>query len=80
MGELFWLAFLLLALQPLLTQRWRDYVRFRLIQRIEQQRGSRVILLVHRQETMSLLGIPIVRYMDINDSEDVLRAIRETDP
>jgi ClpP class serine protease len=38
-----------------------------------------VILLVHRQETMRLLGFPIARYIDINDSEEVLRAIQMTD-
>jgi ClpP class serine protease len=35
---------------------------------------------VHREETMSLLGFPIFRYIDINDSEQVLRAIHMTDP
>jgi ClpP class serine protease len=39
-----------------------------------------VILLVHRQETMSLLGFPVFRYIDVNDSEEVLRAIHLTDP
>jgi ClpP class serine protease len=34
---------------------------------------------VHRQETMSLLGFPMFRYIDINDSEEVLRAIHLTD-
>src|SRR5947208_17165119 len=29
---------------------------------------------------MSLLGFPIFRYIDINDSEEVLRAIHLTDP
>jgi ClpP class serine protease len=43
-------------------------------------RHSRVILLVHRQETMSILGFPVVRYIDVNDSEEVLRAIHMTDP
>src|SRR5690606_11386190 len=38
-----------------------------------------VILLVHRQETMSLMGFPLVRYIDIQDAEEVIRAIRETD-
>jgi hypothetical protein len=32
--------------------------------------------MVHRQETMRLLGFPVVRYIDIDDSEEVLRAIR----
>jgi ClpP class serine protease len=39
-----------------------------------------VILLAHRQETMSFLGFPLMRYIDVNDSEEVIRAIRLTDP
>jgi hypothetical protein len=42
--------------------------------------GTRVILLVHRLETMSFLGFPVMRYIDINDSEDVMRACALTDP
>lgn len=75
-----WILFMLIFLQPVLQKRVRDVMRVRLIRRIEAQRGTRVILLVHRQETMSLFGIPIMRYIDVNDSEEVLRAIRETDP
>jgi ClpP class serine protease len=37
-------------------------------------------LLIHRQESISLLGIPISRYISIEDSEQVLRAIRLTPP
>ena len=48
--------------------------RLRVLKRLEQGRRSRVIALVHRQETMSLLGFPIMRYIDVNDSEEVLRA------
>ena len=54
--------------------------RQRLIAWIERQRNSRVILLVHRQEMMSILGFPVLRYIDVNDSAEVLRAIRLTDP
>jgi len=61
-------------------QRFLEASRQRLIAKIEQDRGSRVILLVHRQETMSLLGFPLMRYIDVNDSEAVLRAIHLTDP
>jgi len=39
-----------------------------------------MILLMHRQETMSILGLPLMRYIDVNDPEEVLRAIRLTDP
>jgi ClpP class serine protease len=54
-------------------------MRVRKIARLERRRSSRVILLVHRQETMRFLGFPIARYIDINDSEEVLRAIQMTD-
>lgn len=78
--DLFWLFIMLSALQPVIKQRLLEASRRRLIARFEQERGSRVILLVHRQETMSLLGFPFFRYIDINDSEEVLRAIHLTDP
>ena len=51
----------------------------RKISKLERDRKSRVILLVHRQETMRFLGFPLARYIDINDSEEVLRAIQMTD-
>src|ERR1700719_345234 len=78
--QIFWLFFMLTALQPVITQRLLEASRKRLIGRIERERKSRVILLVHRQETMSFLGFPVFRYIDIDDSEEVLRAIHLTDP
>src|SRR6266850_4331784 len=77
--DIFWLFFMLSALQPVIKQRLLEASRKRLIARIESERHSRVILLVHRQETMSLLGFPLVRYIDVNDSEEVIRAIHLTD-
>jgi len=78
-GDLFWLFFIFSAIQPMLRQRMLEAMRVRKIAQLESERKSRVILLVHRQETMRLLGFPIARYIDINDSEDVLRAIQMTD-
>jgi ClpP class serine protease len=79
-GDVIWMFFLISALQPVLKQRFLDAARQRLLAKIERQRNSRVILLVHRQESMSFLGFPVVRYIDVNDSEEVLRAIHLTDP
>src|SRR3984957_3387612 len=56
-----------------------DAMRTRKIAQLERKRNSRVILLIHRQETMRFLGFPLARYIDINDSENVLRAIQMTD-
>jgi len=75
----FWLFLIIIAIQPILKQKLLENARIRLIAEIEKKRGSRVILLVHRQETMSFLGFPIMKYIDINDSEEVLRAIHLTD-
>lgn len=79
-SDLFWLFFILSALQPIFRQRLLENSRQRLIAQIERKRKSRVILLVHRQETMSLLGFPLMRFIDINDAEEVLRACEMTDP
>jgi ClpP class serine protease len=79
-GQLVWLFFILSALQPALKQKMLENARQRLIARIERSRKTRVILLVHRQETMNFLGFPIMRYIDVNDSEDVMRAVALTDP
>jgi ClpP class serine protease len=78
-GDIFWLFFMVSALQPVLRQRMLEVMRARKISQLERQRNSRVILLVHRQETMRFLGFPLVRYIDINDSEEVLRAVHITD-
>jgi len=78
-SDLFWLFIMVMAFQPYLQKKLMETMRKRKIAQIEKERSSRVIMLVHRQETMSILGFPIMRYIDINDSEEVLRAIKLTD-
>jgi len=80
LGDFFWVFLVLSMLQPLLKQRAIALARTRLIQKLELKRGSRVILLVHRQETLGFLGLPLFKYIDIDDSEKLLRVIRETEP
>jgi ClpP class serine protease len=75
-----WILFLIQAFVPYLQKRFLEARRKRTMRRIEENRGSRVITMIHRQETMKLLGFPIARYIDIEDSEQVLRAIRLTAP
>jgi ClpP class serine protease len=76
--DLFWIFIMMTSLQPVMKQRRLEATR--LIAQIERKRGSRVILLAHRQETMSVPGFPLMRYIDVNDSAEVIRAIRLTDP
>jgi len=83
MGDFLNIIYILLLLQifiPLVQRRMLLTRRLMAIRALEQQRQSRVITLIHRQETMALLGFPVARYIDIEDSEQVLRAIRMTPP
>jgi ClpP class serine protease len=77
---IFWIFLMLTALQPVLRQKLLENARQKLIAALEKKRGSRLIVLVHRQETMSLLGFPVFRYINIEDSEEIIRAIQMTDP
>jgi len=77
--QLFWLFFILSTLSPYFNQQMLLAARARRIADLERKRKSRVITLIHRQEGFSFLGIPFARYIDIDDSEQVLRAIRMTD-
>jgi ClpP class serine protease len=74
----FWIALALIALQQLCGPSRVASARASLLDRFQEQRGSRVIAMIHRQETVSLFGVPVSTSIDIEDSEAVLRAIRLT--
>lgn len=77
----FFLIFLIVStIMPALAQAAMESSRNRLFAAIERMRGSRVIVLIHRQETMSILGFPVAKYISIEDSERILRAIHLTPP
>ncbi|MDI6715768.1 MAG: hypothetical protein QME63_02340 [Actinomycetota bacterium] len=78
-SDIFWLLFILLFIVPIIQRRILDIRRLQFLHRIEENRKTRLITLIHRQEALSFLGIPFVRYIDIEDSEQILRAIRLTD-
>lgn len=78
LGNLFWIFFIIIMIWPSLQKRMLENTRLKLMRKLEKKRKSRVIALVHRQETMSFLGFPLMRYINIEDSEEILRAIRLT--
>jgi ClpP class serine protease len=78
--NILFVLFIVSSLVPVLQLKMLEAGRVRLLRKIEEMRGSRVITLIHRQETLALLGFPLARYIDINDSEAVLRAIKLTNP
>jgi ClpP class serine protease len=77
-SQFFWLLFIVFTLWPMLKQQAVERARLKLIRSIEERRKSRLITMIHRQEAISILGLPISRYINIEDSEQVLRAIRLT--
>ena len=78
----FWILFALFILfmvfVPILQRSGMAAARRTRLDAFQRARKSRVILLIHRQETVSFLGVPLARYIDIEDSEAILRAIRLT--
>ncbi len=77
--DLLWLFFIVSSLQPLLQQRVLALQRTQAIRSLERRNGSRVITLIHRREGFAFLGVPFGGYIDIDDSEAVIRAIEMTD-
>lgn len=75
---LFWILFVLSMFLPRLQQHQLEATRLRLMRQLERKRDSRLITLIHRQESLSWLGFAFSRFIDIEDSEHVLRAIRMT--
>ncbi len=77
--QIFWIFIIITALTPYLQQQILRSTRTRKMADLERSRGSRVITLIHRQEALNILGVPLTRYINIEDSEQVLTAIRMTD-
>src|SRR5215471_15918221 len=73
-----WIIFLILALQPFLTGRIRAMQRANTIRAIERSQGSRVITMIHRQERRSLLGFQVARFINLEDAQTIIAAIKET--
>lgn len=77
-SQLFWVFIIISFVLPII-QRWRvETARNSTIRKLETKRHSRLITLIHRQEALSFLGLAFARFIDIEDSEQVLRAIRLT--
>ena len=75
---LFWLVLIVVILQQVYGSNRLEISRTSVLDRFQQERKSRVIALIHRQETVTLFGVPVSSSISIEDSEAVLRAIRLT--
>ena len=77
-GLLFWFIFLFLLLSPTLNYTRMRNARLSVIRYFEEKYRMRLITLIHRQEKVAIFGVPVYRFIDIEDSEAVIRAIRNT--
>ncbi|WP_457741993.1 SDH family Clp fold serine proteinase [Thermococcus sp.] len=73
---IWWLFFIYLLLWPQMQYKSLQMARARILQQLSRKRSSTVITMIHRQESIGLFGIPFYRFISIEDSEEVLRAIR----
>src|SRR4029079_478713 len=73
-----WILIFLTVIAPLMRQRSVVAARTRKLRGLQRERGTVVITIIHRQEQIGLFGVPLGRFIDIDDSEAVLRAIRLT--
>ncbi|MFN4267354.1 MAG: SDH family Clp fold serine proteinase [Fervidobacterium pennivorans] len=76
--QIFWMVLIFSSFAPLFKNFSLHSARDAIIRQIEQKRKSRVITLIHRQELFSFFGFGIRKFIDIEDSEEVLRAIKMT--
>jgi len=75
---LLWLFIFISLFYPVMQRRQIELSRLRVIANLQKKRKTRVITLIHREESISFFGIPFRKMIDIEDSEQILRVIRET--
>ncbi len=71
------LFFLYLMMYPQLQMRSARRRRLARIRDMEEKWGTKVVTMIHRKEAISVLGVPVYQYIDVEDAEEVLRGIRE---
>jgi ClpP class serine protease len=72
------LLFIFFFIYPQLRQQILHWRRITALRACEKRRKTRIITLIHRQESVGFLGMFSRNFINIEDSEEVLRAIRLT--
>ena len=75
--NIFWVLFIGSFLWGMLSTKLINSERQKVIHQIEKERGSKVITMIHRQETVGFFGVPLKKYIQMEDAEAILRTIRE---
>lgn len=76
--DIFWVVILFFFVFPMMKQWMLERSRVVAIRNLEKKRGSRLITLIHRQDSIGFFGMFTRNFINIEDSEQLLRAIRLT--
>jgi ClpP class serine protease len=66
------------SLQPVVQQRYLTFQRRQALEALQKRNKSRAMTLIHRREGFAFLGIPFGGFIDIEDSEEIIRVIETT--
>ncbi len=69
--------FLFLLIYPQLQLRSARRRRLGGIKKMEEKWGTKILTMIHRKEAISMFGLPVYQYIDVEDAEEILRGIRE---
>ncbi len=75
---LFWLLLIYIAATAYFAPNALQVQRAQALAKFQEERKSRVIVMIHRSDKVSFLGAPVGGFIGIEDSESILRAIRLT--
>lgn len=70
-------VFLYILMYPQFQMRSARRRRIGSIRAMEEKWGTKVLTMIHRKEAISMFGVPVYQYIDIEDAEEILRGIRE---
>ena len=77
-GNLIWIVFLFMALQPMVQKFLLNRKRQDQIKKIQSKTNTRVITMIHRQESNSIIGFRVSKHIDIEDAQTIIGAIERT--
>lgn len=79
-GSLIWIVVLFISLQPMIQKYILSRRRRGHIENIQKRTNSRVITMIHRQESGNLIGFRVNKHIDVEDAQTIIAAIERTPP
>jgi ClpP class serine protease len=68
------------VLSPVVQLEQLDLRRYVARRRLGKRRRTYVVTLIHRMETLALVGVPVIRFMSLTRADEVARALAAAPP